>query len=340
MDDTINVLLLVDFSDALIDRFKLVSPRLKFTRKQARTANDIPRDVWATTDILYSSRVLPDPEISPRLRWIQLHSAGVDQVIDHAMLHTDGVAVTSTSGIHASTIAEFSFAMILAFARRIPQMLRKQEKAEWSEDRYNLFMPRELRRSTLGIVGYGSIGRAIARLGQAFGMEVLASKRNVMQPASVNEYEEAGVGDPEGQAVDRLYPPEALRSMAALSDFLVVTLPLTPATRGVVNAEVLAAMKKTAVLVNIGRGAVVDEDALIKALQSGQIAGAGLDVFTQEPLPASSPLWGMSNVIISPHISGNTDRYNEAAAEVFTQNLERFLDRKELLNRVDSQRGY
>jgi phosphoglycerate dehydrogenase-like enzyme len=125
-----------------------------------------------------------------------------------------------------------------------------------------------------------------------------------------------------------------------LCDFVVVTIPSTEQNRKSIDANVLAAMKKTAYLINIGRGDVIDEDALAKALQSGQIAGAGLDVYTQEPLPPTSPLWKLENAIISPHVSGNTDRYHESAADVFIENLERYLSKKDLLNRVDRKRGY
>ncbi|GAB4547657.1 MAG: D-2-hydroxyacid dehydrogenase [Anaerolineae bacterium] len=340
MDEPINVLVLVDFSDATLNRLKGLSPRLKITKLAARAANDVPREIWATTEILYTHRPLPEPEQALKLRWIQLHFAGVDSIIEAPIFQNEGIILTSASGIHASTIAEFSFAMILAHARKIPLMLKSQRNAEWAENRFELFMPRELRGSTLGIIGYGSIGRAAARLGKAFGMNVLASKRNVMQPAAINEYEEPGVGDPTGELVDRLYPPQAVRSMLAESDFVLCTLPLTSETRGSINAEVISAMKPHAFFVNIGRGGVVDEEALVAALQQGKIGGAGLDVFANEPLPQSSPLWAMENVIISPHISGNSPRYAERAAEVFAENLERYLERRELLNRVDLSRGY
>ncbi|MCC7207738.1 MAG: D-2-hydroxyacid dehydrogenase [Anaerolineae bacterium] len=340
MDDTINVLVLADFSDAIMDRLRLVSPRLRFTRKQVKSSGDVPRDVWAATDILYTARVLPDPDVALRLRWVQAHFAGVDSILDHPLFKNTDILLTTASGIHASTMAEFTFAMILAFARRIPTMLRLQAKGEWPEDRFTLFLPKELRGSTVGIAGYGSIGRAIARLAHAFGMQVLATKRNAKDPSAGPEYEEDGVGDPAGEFVDRLYPPEALRSMSSLCDFVVNTLPLTSGTRNAFDAGVFAAMKPTAVFVNVGRGGTVDEDALVAALVNKEIGGAGLDVYAREPLPADSPLWRLDNVILSPHIAGNTTRYNELAADVFVQNLERYLEKRDLLNRVDFTRGY
>jgi len=340
VEEPINVLVLVDFSDAIMEQFKAVSPRLKFTKKAVKSASEISGEQWATVDILYTGGILPDPDAAPRLRWIQTHSAGVDNVLGQPLLAEEDIIITTTSGIHATTMAEYTFGMLLALARKIPTMLRHQQKSEWSSERFSLFLPRELRGATLGILGYGSIGREIARLAQAFGMEVLATKRNVMNPAAVNEYTQPGIGDPEGIIVSRLYPPEAAKSMVSLCDFVVVTIPATPGTKGTIDDEFLAAMKKTAYLVNIGRGSVVDEEALVKALQTGQIAGAALDVFVQEPLPSASPLWKLENVIISPHIAGNHANYNEASADVFTQNLERYLNKRDLLNLVDRRLGY
>jgi phosphoglycerate dehydrogenase-like enzyme len=340
LEDSLNVLVTVDFSDAIMERLKQVSPRLKVTRRAAKAAGDIPADVWATTDVLYTGGIIPDPAVAPRLRWIQSHWAGVDAFIHEPLLAAEDVILTTTSGMHATTMAELTFSMILAFARKVPLMLKHQQRAEWPADRHLVYLPQELRRSTLGILGYGSIGREIARIGKAFGMEVLGTKRNVKEPAAVGEYQQEGTGDPDGTMVDRLYPPEATRSMVALCDFVVVLIPLTDGTRGFVNAEVLGAMKKTAVLINMARGAVVDEEALIDALQKGQIGGAGLDVFVQEPLPSTSPLWKLDNVIISPHIGGNTDHYHESAADIFAANLERYAANKDLFNRVDRQRGY
>ena len=338
--EQLNVLILANFSDAIMDKLKSISPRLRFTRRVVKNASEIPPEVWRSTNILYTTGIVPEPDAAPRLRWIQGHFAGVDHVLSQPLLQLEDVILTTTSGIHAPNMAELTLTMMLAFAHKLPTMFRLQQKSDWPENKFELLMPRELRGSTLGIVGYGSIGRATARLAQAFGMQVLATKRDVFHPAALNEYHIPGTGDPEGTAVNRLYPPEALKSMLGECDYVQVTIPLTPTTRHLIDESALAAMRKTAVLINVARGPVVDEEALIKALQTRQIAGAALDVFEKEPLPSDSPLWKMDNVIISPHVAGNTDHYNESAADVFAQNLERYVVGQEMLNRVDRRLGY
>jgi phosphoglycerate dehydrogenase-like enzyme len=218
-------------------------------------------------------------------------------------------------------------------------MFAAQKRGEWPKDRWERFNPRELRDSTVGIVGYGSIGRQVARLLQPFGARVLAVKRDVMRPEDTG-YTPEGWGDPEGDMVLRLYPPEALRSMFKECDFVVVAAPLTPQTRGMVNAEALSALRPTAFLVDVSRGGVVDHTALLAALRDRKIAGAALDVYPEEPLPPESPLWKLSNVILTPHISGNTPYYDDRAIALFAENLRRYLGGAPLLNRFISDRGY
>jgi phosphoglycerate dehydrogenase-like enzyme len=200
-------------------------------------------------------------------------------------------------------------------------------------------MPRELRGSTVGIAGYGSVGRQIARLLQPFGVSILAAKRDVMHPEDTG-YTQDGLGDPGGDFFQRLYPVQAIGSMLRECDYLVVTLPHTPETHGLIGAAELAALRPGAALVDISRGGVVDQGALIQALQDRRLAGAALDVFAEEPLPANSALWKMPNVIISPHIAGNSPSYNERAVELFAENLHRFLAGLPLYNRFDAQKGY
>jgi phosphoglycerate dehydrogenase-like enzyme len=338
MTDTsaIRVIVAMDFSDALMEQLRAISPRLQIERHFPK----VPDSAWANAEVLYTGSNLPEPAQAPRLRWIQLQSAGMEHVLNRAIVRAEDVEVTSTSGIHATPIAEYCLAMMLAFAYRLPEMLKFQAHAEWPEDRARIFAPRSLRGQTVGIVGYGSIGRELARIAAALGMVVVATKRDLKHPADEGEYRETGLGDPDSDIPARLYPPEAVASMATVCDYLVVAVPLTDATHHMVNEEVLSRMKKNAVLVNIARGAIVDEAALISALAAGTIAGAALDVFEEEPLPATSPLWQMDNVIISPHISGNMARYHDKAAALFAENLQRYLEHQPLLNRLDRKRGY
>jgi len=197
----------------------------------------------------------------------------------------------------------------------------------------------ELRGKTLGVIGYGSIGRETARLADAMGMRVLALKRNPKDRLDQG-WCPAGLGDPEGKIPEKYVGPDECAAILAESDYLTVTLPLTSSTRKFIGAKEIAAMKAGAYIVNIGRGEVIDEAALIDALRSGRIGGAGLDVFEHEPLEASSPLWDMENVILTPHMSGANRGYMEKACELFVENLRRFSSGKELLNRVDPVQGY
>jgi phosphoglycerate dehydrogenase-like enzyme len=236
-------------------------------------------------------------------------------------------------------MAEYCLAMMLSFAYRLPQFRRYQDQAEWPEMAHTM-TTHTLRGQTLGIVGYGSVGRELARLADQMGMVVVATKRDMRQTAVEAEYAEAGLGDATGDIPSRLYPSEALASMVAVCDFVAITLPLTRQTHHLVTEEIFEAMKSTAILINVSRGAIVDEAALISALAAEKIAGAGLDVFEQEPLPESSPLWAMDNVLITPHISGNTVRVHEKAAALFADNLQRYISNEQLLNVVDRERGY
>ena len=218
-------------------------------------------------------------------------------------------------------------------------MMRDKAEKRWAEDRFVRYSPVELRGSTVGIVGYGSIGREIARLCRAFGASVLATKRDLKQLED-GDFSLEGLGDREAELAERLYPPQALGSMAAECDFLVITVPLTPSSRGMVNETVLSKMKPTAFLIDISRGEVVDHAALIEALQGESLAGAALDVYPVEPLPEVSPLWEAPNVILSPHVAGASSHYLGRAADLFTENLRRYVVGEPLLNRFDPKRGY
>jgi len=335
--DTIRVIVAMNFSDDIMAQLRAVSPRYHIERHFP----NVPESAIAEAEVLYTLGYFPDPARAPRLRWIQTHSAGIDHAASQPIMQAEDVDITTSSGIHATPMAEYCLMMMLAFAYKLPLMLRLQGRAEWPDKQHKAFAPRELRGLTVGIVGYGSVGRELARLADGVGMTVLAAKRDLKHPElPEDKYQEAGIGDPTGEIPARLYPPEALASMAAECDFLVLIAPLTGDTRHLVGEDVLNTMKKTAVLINVARGSVVDEKALISALAAGKIAGAALDVFEEEPLSATSPLWQMENVIISPHIAGNSSRYHEKAAALFAENLQRYIEKRPLLNRLERKRGY
>lgn len=334
--DTVHVIVAMNFSDAIMERIRAVSPRLKVERCYP----DVPERAWENVEVLYTLRHFPDPAAVSHLRWIQMHTAGIDHAIDEPIMKAQDVEVTNSSGVHAVQTSEYCLMMMMAFAYKLPQMLAFQAVPEWSRRPHEVFAPLHLRGQTLGIVGYGAIGRELARMADALGMSVLAVKRNVMHPADYDSYRLPNTGDPEGEIPLRIYPPEAVASVARESDFLVVVAPLTANSRALINADVLSAMKKTAVLVNVARGAVVDEAALISALAAKQIAGAALDVFEEEPLPTTSPLWNLDNVILSPHVAGNSAQYHDKCADVFIENLTRYLENRPLLNKVQRDLGY
>jgi phosphoglycerate dehydrogenase-like enzyme len=338
--EAIQVLCTLRFTDEQLDQLKAVSPRLHVSQQTCRNAEDVAAALvdHPTTEILYTFYV-PDElqSLAPRLRWLQLHTAGADHVPDETIKSTD-MSITTVSGIHATPIAEYVFASILAYRWRVPHWTHCQRERNWPSGRWQLYARPELRGSILGIVGYGSIGREVGRIALSFGMRVLALRRS---PGRAEEgYAVDSTGDPEGHVPERFFPPEALHSMLAECDYVVIALPLTPETHHCIGQAELQAMKPSAYLVNIARGPIVDEAALIEALRQGWLAGAGLDVFEQEPLPPGSPLWELENVLISPHVAGFSPRYDERAAALFAQNLARYVAGEPLLNLVNRERGY
>jgi len=336
----IEVLITVPISDELLNQLRGISPRLNVTAIPATKASDIPAETWARTEVLYAAHILPEPTQAPALKWIQFHFAGVDRFIDEPLLKKDGLLITTLSGAAASQVAEYILAMMLALGHKIPALLAAQKKAEWPKDRFERFSPFELRGKTVGIIGYGSLGRQTARLLQPLGVQILATKRDAMHPADAGYIPSEEMGDLNGDFVTRLYPAEALRSMVRECHFLVVTVPLTPKTAGMVNETILSAARPNAYLIDVSRGGVVNHNALVNALKNGKLAGAALDVFPEEPLPVASPLWQMPNVIVTPHISGGSPHYTERAMALFAENLLRYLTGLKLYNQVDSQRGY
>lgn len=253
-----------------------------------------------------------------RLRWIQLTSAGAEQLLP-ARDGLGDIVVTNTRGIHVDLMADYALGVLVMLQWDFPRMLRDQQARIWNQ---RLALP--LAGQTLGVVGAGAIGGEISRRAAAFGMDVLAIKRT---PGAVD-------GAREVLTADRL------REALPRCDFVILVVPVTAATRGMMGVAELRAMKRTAFLVNIARGSVVDEPALITALREGVIAGAALDVFDEEPLPADSPLWTLPNVILTPHVAGEPADYARRVAGVFLDNVARWRRHEPLRNVVDFERGY
>jgi len=336
----LHVLATLRFSDDLLRLIQAVSPRIRLSQVTCRDAAEVATALaeHPHTEVLYSLH-LPAESLSlaRHLRWLQLHSAGADHLLDHPIMQS-GLFVTTTSGIHATPIAEYVLASILAHRWQVARWTRCQRGHEWPSGRWSVFARTELRGSTVGIVGYGSIGREVARLANAFGMRVLATARS---GRSLDRgYILPGTGDRDGAIPEHLFSPAELHEMLAQCDYVVLALPLTPTTTHLIGEAELQAMRPGAYLVNIARGPIVDEAALAQAMREGRIAGAGLDVFEVEPLPPDSPLWDMDNVLISPHIAGHSPLYNERAATLFAENLRRYLAGEPLLNLVDKRAGY
>jgi phosphoglycerate dehydrogenase-like enzyme len=335
----VEVLVTVPFSEKLINQLSAISPKINLTAISAQKASEIPAEVWAQTEVLYTGHVIPEPNQAQALRWIQFHFAGIDRYLDEPLLQREDVLVTTLSGAAAPQVAEYALTMMLALGHKLPALMTAQKKPEWPKDRFERFLPFELNGKTVGIVGYGSIGRQIARLLQPFGVTILATKRNGFNPTDEG-YVVEGTGDPQGDFVHRLYPPQALRSMIKECHFIVVTVPMTLETKNMVNAAIFDSLKPGAFLIDVSRGGVVNHNDLTDAIKNNKLAGAALDVFPEEPLPSKSPLWQNPNIIISPHISGGSEQYNERAAALFSENMLRYLSGLHLYNVFDRKRGY
>jgi phosphoglycerate dehydrogenase-like enzyme len=294
--------------------------------EDARTIVD---EVLAGTEVLLSNPVVPDSILQRafNLKWVQLTSAGADRLIDSELVRSSSVSVTTASGIHAVPIGEYVIGAMIAFAKGFPRAFRGQQENTWRP-----YIASELEDATVGILGLGAIGRHVAKLAKGFGMRVIATRRSQEKRASG-----ADAGE---QYVDEMFARDEIPALLGECDYVVVAVPLTEESRHLIGEAELAAMKRNAVIVNIARGAVIDQHALIRAVKNGVIGGAALDVTDPEPLPPDNELWRLDNVMITPHISGGTPKYMDRAIELFRDNLRRYLAGEPLRNVVDSSRGY
>jgi len=261
-------------------------------------------------------------EMCPNLRWVHSRSVGLERTLFPELI-VSSVPLTNGVGVFSPSLAEFALGAILYFAKDFRRMIRNQMAGVWQA-----FDVMPVSGQTVGIIGYGDIGRAVASRVGPLGMKVLAVKRHASSPDSA---------DP---LVEQIYTPDRRVEMLPRCDYVVVATPLTPETRGMIAEPELAAMKSTAVLINVGRGPVINEEALIRALSTGRIKGAALDVFDHEPLPPGHPFYKLENVLLSPHCADHTPDWLDNAMQFFTAQFERFRKGEPLLNVVDKKLGY
>jgi phosphoglycerate dehydrogenase-like enzyme len=288
------------------------------------SAVDALKDVVAGADVLVQASTPPSvlAQLWPhakRVRWVHALSAGVDTLLFPELVES-GVPLTNARGVFSRALAEFVMTAVLFFDKEVPRLLAQQAERRWA-----IYEPRSPHGRTMVIVGLGDIGRATARLARAFGMRTVGVRRS------------EGGGEAEA---DEIVSNVHLDRVLPRADVVVVAAPLTPETRHLLDARRLALLAPHAIVINVGRGPVIDQAALAAALRSGALAGAALDVFEVEPLPADEPLWTLPNVLLSPHTADHVAGWRESSMEFFVENLRRFLDGRDLHNVVDKRRGY
>lgn len=284
------------------------------------------QSLMAQADILYGYFFKGYGDLEnwwPNLKWNQSASAGIGWRVAQMGWDKSDVIFTTASGIHATPLAEFCLMSMLMFTKNYFLMAEEKERHHWQRT-----CATDLKTKTVGVIGLGSVGSEVARLSKRIGMRVIGSKKTVegVDPASVH--------------ADALYPMDQLDRILEESDFLVLICPETDETRGLMGAEQFAKMKKGAVVINIARGSIIQENALIEALRSGHLGGAALDVASKEPLPSANPLWDMPRVIISPHSASTVDMENTRLTEIFCDNLVRYINGEPMRNLLDKKSLY
>jgi phosphoglycerate dehydrogenase-like enzyme len=316
-----------------VDRLRALSPDLEIVDVTADEAFDIDSLVDPAVEIIVGRRAPADLTGVPGLRWLQVGSAGVDHLAGDPPW-AKGILVTNGRGVFAVPIGEYVVGAVLRINQPIGRWAADRAARQWSTD--DEPMATIARGKTAVLVGYGSIGREVGRQLAALGLRIVAVKPRPDVRGDPS-YRVPGTGDPDGSIPDRIVGVGALAEVAREADYLILTLPLTPESRGLIDATVLAALPATAWLINVSRGALVDEAALLEALRARRLAGAVLDVFSEEPLPPDHPLWEVPNVTITPHVSGATSQFRD---DLVVENVRRYLRGEPLLNPVDPGRGY
>src|SRR5215213_6023814 len=315
------VVVAMSVPEEVLARFRAEFPEIHFIVPSDGPTEDDVRDADAIVGWELPSHLL---QAASRLRWMHASGAGVERY-DLAQIAARGVMLTNSSGVSAPNMAEHVLGMMIALTRRFPRLLRAQTQREWRDEATHREVG-ELQGQTALVVGIGEIGRAVARRAAPFGMRVNGLRRRA--------------GDSAPAGFDHVFAISDLHAALADADHVVVTLPSTPHSRGLFDAAAFAAMKPGAAIYNVGRGPVIDTAALIAALESGHLGGAGLDVTDPEPLPLDSPLWDMENVLITAHTSGATPRYWERQADLIAENIQRIQRGDDPRNLVDLEAGY
>jgi len=323
-------------SDEQAAQIQKLSPGIKLVRLP-ELGKPLPKDALKDVEVIYTTMANFDPADAPKLRWVQTDTVATNPQAKSAVMRTN-IPVCNVAGAYTAAVAECAIGMLLAVTRKITLGVEFQLRSEWPTD-YDAWCGIDLYGKTMGIVGYGSIGRHIARIAQAMGMTILACKRN---PANRRDdgYILPNAGDPEGTIPKAWFGQDQIAEMFRLTDLAMVVLPHVPSTEKIIGKKELAALPRHAIFANVGRGAVVDEPALVEALKAGAIAGAALDVFEPEPPTGTSPLWKMKNVLMMPHIASWTNMQAHRATEVLIENLKRDLAGKPLINVVDKKLMY
>ena len=340
--DRIEILSIRKFSDEQRAKICAVSPRIDLIEVDGRSDNAaVTAAMSAQTQIMYAFRGSFDVAAAPNLKWVQMENAGVDHLHGSPLWQRSEVVLTSANGAHSPQMPEYVMAVLLAHMHRLPMTLDLQAKQVWGGgDLRNQLLPRELRGLTMGILGYGAIGRELAQLAQAFGMRIVATARDDAGAGRYAGYLRPGVGDAEGTLPARYFTLDKVHGLLAESDVIVLALPMSARTRHIIDAAALQHVKPGAVLINIGRGGLIDQDALQVALAQRALDVAILDVTDPEPLPADHPLWQNEHVWITPHISGQSTRYIDNTTDIFAENLRRYIAGEALLNIVQRELGY
>jgi phosphoglycerate dehydrogenase-like enzyme len=316
-----------------LERIRAAAPGARIVTLSVEGLSDDPVDDvevllhgWLSADAF--DRLLAR---APRLTWVHSASAGVERALTPTA-RSRGIVITNARGVFSRPIAEYVMMMILGVSRKLPGLLELQRERTWQP-----LEGTELRDVTVGIVGLGSIGRAVGALATAFGCRVVATRRRPEEGSAARGDEELSFGE---AMLDRVGGPETLPALLAESDFVVLAAPLTPETENMIDADTLAAMKPGSWLINVARGRLVDERALLRALRDGPLGGAILDTFRDEPLQPSSPFYDLPNVIVTPHTSWSSARVLDRSVELFCDNLRKFAAGERLLNVVDPSQGY